>query len=427
MTAYDEVDFYTDPSLVEDPHPYLSRLREQCPVVHLPHQDVMAVTAYEEAANVLRDHETFSSCNSVSGPFPGFSEDPDPGADVDGFIALHRGELPMNEYVVTMDPPAQQAHRALVMRLLTPKRMRENESFMWALADQQIDEFIDTGRVEVLHGFGEPFALLVIADLLGVPEADHREFRQHLVTLVEVTEQTEDGQMSGDPLGYLQARFAEYIEDRRRNPRQDVLTQLATTTYPDGSVPEVDVVCRMATFLFAAGQDTTAKLITTALRYLAEDRELQAWLRADHSRIPNFVEEILRHHGVVKHIGRVARHSTVLAGVEIPAGSSVGIFPSAANRDPARFDEPDEFRPDRPNASDHLAFGRGVHACPGAPLSRIEAKVAIERFLARTADIRIDEAQHGPPDARRFSYEPIYIMQGLQALNLELDPVAGTP
>jgi cytochrome P450 len=423
VSAYHAVDFYTDRSLVDDPVPYLSHLRERCPVVHLPQHDVMAVTGYEEAAAVLRDHETFSSCNSVSGPFPGFSAKPDPDEDIDAFIARHRSELPMNEYVVTMDPPAQQVHRGLVMRLLTPKRMRGNESSMWTLADRQIDEFIGSGRVEVLHEFAQPLSLLVIADLLGVPEEDHREFRKHLVNLVQVTERAEDRRMSRDPLAYLQARFAEYVEDRRRHPRQDVLTQLATTTYPDGSVPAVDVVCRMATFLFAAGHDTTARLIATTLRYVAEDRDLQAWLRADHGRIPNLVEEVLRHHGVVKHIGRVARRSTVVAGVEIPAGSSVGIFPSAANRDPARFEDPDQFRPDRPNASDHLAFGRGVHACPGAPLSRVETKVAIERLLARTSDIRIDEAHHGRPDARRFPYEPIYIMHGLRSLHLELDPL----
>ena len=425
MTAFDDVDFYTDRSLVDDPHPYFAHLRGRCPVVHLPAHDVMAVTTYDEAAAVLRDHEAFSSCNSVSGPFPGFRAEPEEGEDIDEFIARHRDGLPMSEYVVTMDAPAQQAHRALVMRLLTPRRMRENEAFMWELADQQIDEFIGRGKVEVLHGFGEPFALLVIADLLGVPEEDHREFRKNLSTLPKVGEEAENRKLSRDPLAYLQARFAEYIEDRRRAPQQDVLTQLATTTYPDGSIPDVEVVCRMATFLFAAGQDTTAKLVTSALRIIAEEPEIQAHLRADPERIPNFIEEVLRHHGVVKHIGRVARVTTTIAGVEIAAGTQVGVFPSSANRDPARFEQPDEFRPDRPNANDHLAFGRGLHACPGAPLSRIEAKVSVERFLARTSAITLDEAHHGPPGDRRFEYEPIYIMQGLKALHLDLVPANG--
>jgi cytochrome P450 len=421
VTTFDDTDFYTDLELINNPHPYFAHLRSQCPVVYLPQHDVMAVTTYEEAAIVLRDHEQFSSCNSVSGPFPGFSETPISTDDCSDFLARHRDELPMHDYVVTLDPPNHHPHRSLVMRLLTPKRVRENEAFMWGLADRQIDGFIGDGEVEVLHDYGQPFALLVIADLLGVPEDDHAEFQQNLGGLMKVSDDIGSRNMSRDPLRFSLDRFAGYVEERRREPRADVLTKLATATYPDGTVPEVDVVSRMASFLFAAGQDTTAKLITTALRIVAEDQDIQSSLRRDKQRIPNFVEEVLRHHGVVKHIGRVARVTTEVAGVEIPAGAQVGIFPSSANRDGTHFEDPDAFRPDRPNAGEHLAFGRGVHACPGAALSRLEARVSIERFLARTSDIRLDERYHGPPGARHFEYEPIYIMQGLESLHLELD------
>lgn len=422
MTNFDEVDFYLDPSVVDDPFPYYDHLRARCPVVHLPAHDVMAVTGYDEALQVLRDHDTFSSANAVGGPFPGFSEAPEPSDDISDFLTEHRSELPMSEYMVTLDPPVHQSQRSLVMRLLTPKRMRENEAFLYGLADRQIDDFIATGTVEVLRGFGYPFALLAIADLLGVPDEDHREFRKQLGGLPTIDEGDAPSEMSHDPLSYLQDKFAEYVDDRRREPRQDVLTQMAVATYADGSIPEVDSVCRMATFLFAAGQDTTARLITAALRIIADEPEVQAYLRADAQRIPNFVEEVLRYQGVVKHIGRVTRVPVTLGGVDLPAGTSVAMFPQAANRDPARFECPDEFRPDRPNANDHLAFGRGIHACAGAPLARVEAKVAIERFLARTSDIRVDEAHHGPPGHRRWEFEPIYILHGIKALHLEVTP-----
>lgn len=420
MTRFDDTDFYTDLGLIQDPYPYFAHLRSQCPVVHLPKHDVMAVTTYSESAKVLRDHETFSSCNSVSGPFPGFSETPESDDDVNGFLTRYRDELPMHEYVVTMDPPDHHAHRSLIMRLLTPRRVRENEAFMWSLADHQIDEFIDQRKVEVFGEFAQPYALLVIANLLGVPEEDRGEFRQNLGGLVTVSD-IDSRKMSRDPLLFSLNRFAGYIEERRREPREDVLTKLATATYPDGSVPDVEVVSRMASFLFAAGQDTTAKLITTAMRIIAEDVDIQSSLRADPERIPNFIEEVLRHHGVVKHIGRVARVATEVAGVRVRAGAQVGVFPSSANRDSQHFDKPDQFQPNRPNAAEHLAFGRGVHACPGASLSRLEAKVSIQRLLARTSEVRLDEDHHGPPDARRFEYEPIYIMQGLTSLHLELD------
>ena len=421
MTSYDEVDFYTDPGIVDDPFPYYAHLRGQCPVVHLPHHDVMAVTTYEDTAKVLRDYQTFSSCNSVGGPFPGFTTPLPATDDVREHIAEHRDELPMSEYLITQDPPEHQLQRALVMRLLTPKRMKENEAALWALADSLLDGILPDGTLEVLQGFGQPFAMLAVTDLLGVPEEDRREFRQQLGTLPRI-EDGEAHELVHDPLGFLQARFAEYVVERRAAPRQDVLTQLATATYQDGSIPEVDAICRTATFLFAAGQDTTARLITAALRVIAERPDVQTFLREDYERIPNFVEEVLRHQGVVKSAARMARVATTISDIPIPAGTTVGLFPQAANRDPDRFEAPDEFRPDRPNANDHLAFGRGLHACPGAPLSRIEARVAVERFLARTSDIRIDEEHHGPADERRWEYEAIYVLHGLHALHLELVP-----
>ena len=327
MTDFEKVDFYTDESIVDDPFSYFAHLRAKCPVVHLPEHDVMAVTTYDDTASVLRDHETFSSCNAVGGPFPGFAVKPEPSDDITEFLAQHRDELPMSEYAVALDGAAHQAQRGLALRLFTPKRMRENEAFTWGLADRQIDEFLDTGKIEVLKGYGYPFALLVIADLLGVPEEDHREFRKHLGGLPQVADDGESD-LVHDPLSYLQNRFAEYIEDRRREPRQDVLTQLASVTYPDGSIPDVDVVCRMATFIFAAGQDTTARLITAALRIIAEDPELQAYLRADVERIPNFVEEVLRYEGVVKQAGRVARVSTTIADVAHPGGQHDRYLPA---------------------------------------------------------------------------------------------------
>jgi cytochrome P450 len=424
VTAFDDVDFYTDPDVASDPYPYFAYLRARCPVTEMAHHGVMAVTGYDELAAIDRDHERFSSCNALGGPFPGFSRRPE-GDDIREFIAAHRDEMPMCEYAVTMDPPLHERQRGLMMRLLTPKRMAENEAFMWGLADRQIDEFLPPGategRVEVQREYGQPFAALVITDLLGVPEEDRLEFRRHLAGLPR-TAASDPTEMPHDPLSFLQDTFARYVEDRRREPRDDVLGQLAVATYPDGSTPDVDSVVRMSTFLFAAGQDTTARLIASGLRVIAERPDIQAWLREDRSRIANFVEEALRHESVVKHKGRTAAVTTTMGGVEIRAGTTVALLPGAANRDPRRFEDPDEFRPDRPNANDHLSFGRGIHSCPGGPLARVEARVSFERFLDRTSHIAIDEEFHGPPDDRRFSYEPIFVLRGLRRLHLVLTP-----
>jgi cytochrome P450 len=185
---------------------------------------------------------------------------------------------------------------------------------------------------------------------------------------------------------------------------------------------DATLVGDLSTFLFAAGSDTTTKLITFALRIIAENPEIQARLRDDTSLISNFVEEVLRYESVVKNGSRMARTTTTLSGVEIPAGTTVAFFPGSANRDPRRFEDPEDFRLDRPDAKSHLSFGRGIHSCPGGPLARIEARVTIERFLARTSDIRIDESIHGPAGARRYDFQPIYVLHGLTALHLELTP-----
>jgi cytochrome P450 family 150 subfamily A5 len=326
-----------------------------------------------------------------------------------------------------MDPPAHRDHRHLVMRQLTPKRLKENEEFMWRLADRQIDEFMTAGKGEFIGGYANPFTLFVIADLLGVPEQEHAEFRDALARRPHdgAVGSTKD-MISLNPLEWLYERFSRYIEDRRREPRHDVLTALATTTFPDGSLPEVIDVVRVAANLFAAGQETTVRLLGTTLQLIGERPELQQLLRERRELIANFVEEALRMESPVKGDFRLARRPSSVAGVDIPAGATVMVLNGAANRDPGRFDDPGEFRVERDNAREHLAFGRGVHSCPGGSLARMETRVSIERLLDRTADIRISEAHHGPPDARRYQYMPTYILRGLTRLHLEVTP-AGTP
>jgi cytochrome P450 len=425
MPAYDSIDFFSDQSLVEDPYPYFDHLRSQCPVLPTAHHGVVAVSGYEEAMEIYLDTETFSSCNSVIGPFASFPV-PLEGDDVGEIIDRYRDQLPMNEHMVTMDPPMHTQERALVMRLLTPKRLKENEEFMWSLADRQIDEFVGTGSCEFIGAYTQPFAMLVVADILGVPEADHQQFREFFGLSASPGAIGGDADIGLNALGGLDDWFAQYIEERRREPRDDVLTRLALGTYPDGTTPDVTAVVRTATFLFAAGQETTARLLAMGLKYLCEYPELQDELRAHSGRIPDFIEEALRIESPVKSDFRLARHSTTVAGVEIAAGTPVMLLNGAANRDPRQFVCPDEFRLDRPNAKAHIAFGRGVHACPGGPLARVEGRVSIERILDRMRDIRLSEEHHGPPSDRHFEYEPTWVLRGLHKLHIEFTPAQGS-
>jgi cytochrome P450 len=424
MTAdFDTVDYFTDQSLIGDPHPYFDHLRSKCPVVKEPHHGVVAVTGWDEANAVYRDVDSFSACISVMGPFTPIPFTPE-GDDITAQIQAHRTEIPMYEHMVTMDPPQHTDARSILSRLLTPRRLKENEDFMWRLADRHIDEFLADGKCEFLAAYAKPFSLLVVADLLGVPEADHEEFREAFGAerpgsrIGSLDHET----IATNPLEWADEKFSQYIVDRRESPRDDVLTSIATAKYPDGSTPEVSDVVRTATFLFAAGQETTAKLLSSAMRFLGDDPELQRQLREDRSRIPAFIEECLRMESPVKTVFRMVQKSTTVGDVDAPAGTTVMVSPGAVNRDPKRFENPHEFDLGRKNVREHLAFSRGIHSCPGAPLARVEGRVSIERLLDRMSEIAIDEDKHGSADDRSYAYEPTFILRGLTELNIRFTP-----
>jgi cytochrome P450 len=297
---------------------------------------------------------------------------------------------------------------------------------MLRLADRQMDGFISRGECEFVRDYAGPFALYVIADLLGVPEDEHEWFRQELQGGHRPDSSlgsTGKGSLGHTPLEFLYERLSTYIEDRRREPRNDVLTSLATATFPDGSTPEVIDVVRVAANLFSAGQETTVRLLGTALQIIAERADVQQQLREQPELIPNFIEECLRFESPVKGDFRLSRTPVTVGGVDIPAGTTVMVLNGAAGRDPRRFEDPNEFRMDRENAREHLAFGRGPHACPGGPLARTEARISIERLLQRTKDIVVSESAHGPVGDRHYDYVPTYILRGLQRLHLEFTPV----
>ena len=428
MTDNLDANFFTDQDLVVDPYAYFDALRDACPVHREPHYDVMMVTGYDEAVEVYNDSDLFSACNSVSGPFPGLDV-PLEGDDVSELIEEHRDSLPMADQIITFDPPKHTDHRSLLMRLITPKRLKENEEFMWRLADQQLDTFIDSGCCEFIREFAQPFALLVVADLMGVPDEDRARFQEEMLhrPAEHGVGGTDEEAMAKNPLEFLYDQFSAYVEDRRANPAEDVLTGLASARFPDGSTPEVLDVVRIAANVFAAGTETTVRLLSTMLRFLAEDPALQQRIRADRSLIPNFVEETLRIESPVKGDFRLSRRPTTVGGVDLAAGTTVMVLNGAANRDPSRFNNPHTLEIERDNARHHMAFGRGVHTCPGAPLARSEARISLERILDRTADIRVDESVHGPEGSRQFSYIPTFILRGLTHLGLEFDPVEAPP
>jgi cytochrome P450 len=403
-----ERDFFSDPEIIRDPNPYYAALHELGPVMREPHHGVFMISGSEEILAMYADLASFSSIVAPLGPFTKLPERAE-GESIADVIEHRRAEIPLSDLLPTLDPPTHTRQRALLNKLFTPNRTKENEEFMWSLADGLIDEFADRGEAEFCGAYAGPFTLLVIADLLGVPREHHDTFRGWLgKTVVADTE----GKGAGDPVFLnLYPYFTRYIEERRASRADDVMSQLATARFTDGELPAVKDLVSLAAILFAAGQETTARLLSTGMRILAEQPSLADELRSDPEGIRNFIEECLRFESPIKGPFRLALRDTRLGGVDIPAGSVLLAMNGAANRDPRVFADPDRFDAKRQNARRNIAFGHGSHFCVGASLARAEARISFERLLARLDDVRL-------VDPSALTYAPSFLIRGLNDLPL---------
>lgn len=417
MTDFSQTDIYTDVSLVDNPWPYFEYLREQGPITPLPHRKVLAVTGFEEALAIYADTANFSSVNAVTGPIPDLPFTPE-GDDIAQLIAEHRPQIPFGMEVAGLDAPLHGPMRSLLMPLFTPGRLEKMSAGFRRVAEDLIAQFPDNGEVEFIGDYANPLATLIITELLGIPHEDRSIFLNAFSGPPPAGVGASAEEISSNPLIEVGRRIAGYIADRRSAPRDDLLTQLALAQFPDGSEPTLEQAARVAGFLFGAGQDTTVKLLGNSLRLLTERLDLQDLLRDDPSRIPDFIEEMLRFEGSIRASHRLCRSTTEICGYLIEAGTTVWIANLAVNRDPRRFPNPNEFDMDRPRLKEHLAFGRGSHTCAGAPLARAETRLSLELLLSCFGSIRIDDRYHGAVGRRVFHYENSYVLRGLAELHL---------
>ena len=438
-------DFYSDKELHRDPHAYFTWLREQGPVTRLPHRNVVAITGYEEAIQVMLDNEHFSAINAVTGPVPAIPVEVH-GDDISAAVQAARPKLAFADQIVTQDGARHADLRSVMSRLFTPSRLKAVEANLVHTSNALIDEFIADGKVELVAQYGRPYATLVITDLLGIPAKDRAWFRDAFRASIPVEIGASDEAIAKNPLfdaakkifGYIMSRrlllgnpvsrFVRWLANKISPPkpgdRDDILTELALARFPDGSNPKAADVTGMAAFLFGAGQDTTNRLLAACLRQIAELPDVQQRLRADPSQIPTFIEEVLRFEGPVKGAGRLCVRTTTVGGVEIKAGTTLLVSHLAANRDPRRFPDPGTFDMDRPKLKEHLAFGRGAHTCIGSPLARNEVRVSLEQILSRIGNIRLSEQHHGTAGNRRIAYEPTYVLCAIKELYLEFEPIS---
>lgn len=422
MQALETRDYFSDHSILRDPYAFFEAVRAQGPVYKSPQTGIVYVTGFDEIISVMSNTEDFSAVASVQGPAAPLPFKPE-GHDISQQIEAHRHQFIGGDLVVAYDGQQHSFSRSLLNRLFTPSRLKANEEFIARYSDELVRGVVAKGGCELIKEIATPFVTMVIADLLGVPEGDRQIFMDAIDAGVPPGSlNAEDLEAQNQPLILMGMYFAQYVQDRRTDKRPDILSELSNASFPDGSTPDAMEIARIATFLFGAGQDTSAKLLGNALRYISDQPGLQQQLREDPSRIPALLEEVLRLEGSVKMTSRLARKDTRIGDLAIPAGTQVALAVAAGNRDPRRWDHPAELVLDRPRIKEHVGFGRGAHVCIGAPLARVEVRVILEKFLEYTANIEIDETVHGPRGNRRLDYEASFIIRGLAALNLKLTP-----
>jgi cytochrome P450 len=278
-----ERDFFTDAEVLQDPAPYYVALRERGTVWREPHKGVFMLSGVEEILEVYTDHQRFSAIVGPVGPLVDVPQ-PEEGESWAAVIERRRHEIPLSDQLMTMDPPAHTRHRALAGKLFTPRRMKENEEFIWALADQLIDEFADRGEMEFNDAYAKPFTLLVIADLLGVPREDHETFRGWLGGQRGNVGDPEGRHVADQVFANLAPYFTQYIEQRRATPwrrRHEPAGQWPVLRW---RAPEVADIVRLASVFFAAGQETTARMLAAGMRFLCEYPTVAEELRNDPER-----------------------------------------------------------------------------------------------------------------------------------------------
>jgi cytochrome P450 len=419
-----ERDYFRDRSVLLDPYQYFDEMRAGGPFRQLTTHDALLCTGYQECIEILNNHKDFSSLNALASsafPLPFTPE----GDDISDQLEAHRDQFAGGSLVVCYDDDRHTKVRSLISKFFTPVRLKANHDFMVKYADQLVQQAAAKGEAECMSDLASAFVTMVIADLLGVPDEDRDKFRD-IIDSAEPPGSIDNADHSVDPaeqaLAEIGMHFFGYFQERMDEPKEDLMSELAQSSYPDGSKPDLIELVSLATFMFGAGQDTSAKLIGNAMRYIVDEPGLQEKLREDRSLVPGFVEEMLRIEGSTKATHRVARRDTEVCGQTIPMGTRVIVALAAANRDPRRWEDPAQFKLGRERAREHIAFGRGLHTCAGAALARAEVVVFLNSLFDHTANIAISEAKHGKKGERHFDFEPTFIIRGLDNLHLELTP-----
>lgn len=407
-----------DATTLQCPFPHYAQMREEAPVLHVQQMGVHLVTKHDLVMEVLRDPHTYSSLFGTAG-MPLSPEDRRRMADV-----LAEG-LPRVPTMLTADQPEHTRYRRLVSKAFHPAAILALEPIIRETTNTLIDSWIERGSIEFVKDFGVPLPVRVIAHALNVPDdrlADFKRWSDDSIAGIG-TNITLDQRIDAERgVNEYQRYFAEQLELRRTDPRDDLLTHLLNARIDDDDsevadkrpldMPEMLSIVQQ---LLVAGNETTTKMLTEMMRPLADNPLEWQLVKSDPSRIDRVVEETLRLATPTQGMFRIVTRDVQLGGVDLAAGTRIVIVFMSANRDEALYDDPDAFDPDRENLKQHLAFGKGIHFCLGANLSRLEGQVALQELSRRIDSFSLS-------DNNDYAYFPSFMLRGLTSLNIEFTP-----
>jgi cytochrome P450 len=392
-----------DPSKRADPYPVYRQILERGPML-IPETNLVVFSTFQDCGDVLRHPSSASDRLKSSVAQRGIANGAAPRPfGQPGFLFL--------------DPPDHTRLRKLAQQAFAPKRVKALEADIASMVDSLLDQIAAAGRFDVIADLAYPLPVAVICRMLGVPIEDEPEFSRASALLAQgldpfatFTGEVPDSVHQRMEAGHwLRGYLGGLIEERRGVPCDDLISALIAAE-EDGDQLTTEEIVATCNLLLIAGHETTVNLIANAI--LAMLREPRHWaaLAADPDRASTIIEETLRYDPPVQLVGRVAADQLTVGGVTVPKGDIMMLLLSAAQRDPTAFEQPDEFDPGRESIR-HLAFGHGVHFCLGAPLARLEARVALSAVTARFPDARLD----GEPN-----YKPNVTLRGLASLSVAL-------
>jgi cytochrome P450 len=394
------------PEQRENPFDLLALARREQPVFYAPELDLWVVTRHDDVLAVLKDHRAFSSTGalkSAAAPFP---------PEIAQVLAEGEAGMP---YIIEIDPPLHDRIRGLVTKAFTPRRVAALEPAIREIVAELLDDLPRAGEEDIVERFAWPLPLRVLGRLLGLPVDDlpqlHRWGNDWMLVQQEGALQQRLEHARGTVA--LQRYFLDAVEARERTPSDDLIGALvAARSEIEPPLTNVEIA-GLPLDLMVAGHVTVTRAIGSTLDLLFRHPSLREHL-LDPVLRPAAIEEVLRLESPAQGLFRTTLRDVEVGGVTIPAGARVMAHFASANRDACVFGEPDAYRPEREDLLRHIAFGKGIHFCIGAPLARLELGIALPALLERLPDLR-----RGSEAAVR---EPLFFARGFAKLVVAWGP-----